>query len=61
MLTETRRYPKYDLPTAATFLLAGLAVGWMMALLFAPGTEGTAARRRRASAPQSMADAVFLG
>ena len=61
MLTEARKYPKYDLSTAVTFLLAGVAVGWMMALLFTPGTEDSAARPRRASARQSIADPVFLG
>jgi hypothetical protein len=61
MLTDTRKYPKYDLPTAVTFLFAGLALGWMTALLFAPGREDSAARPRRASARQSIADVVFLG
>ena len=36
MHNETRSRPKYDFSTAVTFLLAGLAVGWVAALLFPP-------------------------
>jgi len=61
MLTDTRQHPKYDLPTAVTFLFAGLGLGWIAALLLAPRKESSAARPSTGSAPQSMADAAFFG
>jgi hypothetical protein len=61
MLTDTRRYPKYDLPTAVTFLFAGLGLGWMAALLFAPRNESSAPPSRGVSARHSIADATFFG
>jgi hypothetical protein len=61
MLADNRKFPKYDLPTAVTFLFAGLGVGWAMALLFANRTESSAVRPRPASEPQTIADEVFLG
>ena len=36
MPTETRSRPEYDLPTAVTFLIFGLAIGSVLARLFAP-------------------------
>lgn len=61
MLTDTRKYPKYDLPTAVTFLFAGLGLGWIAALLLAPRNESSAPRSRTFSTPQSIADATFFG
>jgi hypothetical protein len=39
--------PKYDLPTAVTFLVAGLALGAMMAVIFSPpqAQDGSAVAR----------------
>jgi hypothetical protein len=37
--------PKYDLPTAVTFLVAGLALGAMMAVIFSPPQDGSAVVR----------------
>jgi len=34
--TGTRPRLKYDLPTAVTFLLAGMALGGVLTLLFSP-------------------------
>jgi hypothetical protein len=61
MLTTTRNRSKYDLPTAVTFLFAGLALGWVAALIFPPRTGDMARRPRTVSGPQSIADEVFLG
>lgn len=36
MLRETPNRPKYDLPTAVTFLLAGLTLGAVLTVLLAP-------------------------
>jgi len=41
MPTETRSRPEYDLPTAVTFLLIGLAVGSLLTRLFAPLTNNS--------------------
>ena len=35
--------PHYDLPTAVTFLLAGLGAGWLLALLM-PSRDGEVKR-----------------
>ena len=52
MLTETRNRPEYDLPTAVTFMIAGLALGAMLAALFSPLREDAAVvRSSRAWAP----------
>jgi hypothetical protein len=43
MLIENRTHPKYDLPTAVTFLFSGLALGWILTLVFfASGPESRA-------------------
>lgn len=36
---RTIRHHKYDLPTAVTFLIAGLGLGSVLTLLFAPRFE----------------------
>lgn len=61
MLTNARDHSRYDLPTAVTFLFAGLALGWMAAVLFAPQAAGFARRKPTLPVPQSVADEVFLG
>ena len=43
MPTEERNHPEYDLPTAVTFLLAGIALGAIVTLLFCPITNNSAA------------------
>lgn len=50
MLTKNGSRPAYDLPTAVTFLFAGLAVGWILALLFSPVVEDSVPRRTAWSA-----------
>jgi len=36
MSIENRPRPEYDFPTAVTFLLAGIAMGAVLAMLFSP-------------------------
>jgi hypothetical protein len=36
MLAENRTRPQYDVPTAVTFLLGGVALGAILTLLFSP-------------------------
>jgi len=61
MLSKIRNRPDYDLPTAVTFLCAGLALGWMLALLFSPQARSSAQRRASMVRPLSVADEVFFG
>lgn len=51
MPTEKRNRNEYDLPTAVTFLLAGIALGWMVTLFLCPTADKAAAIR--AAAPQA--------
>jgi hypothetical protein len=41
MLNETPTRIEYDLPTAVTFLLAGLALGATLVVLFSPRQENS--------------------
>ena len=41
MLTKKNARTQYDLPTAVTFLVAGLAVGWLLTALFSPLAESS--------------------
>jgi hypothetical protein len=50
MLIENGTRPEYDLPTAVTFLFAGLALGWILALLFSPLGEDSVPHRKALSA-----------
>jgi hypothetical protein len=59
MLTQNKTRPEYDLPTAVTFLFAGLALGWILTLLFSPLPEDSA-RRRSGSKPMPIADEVLF-
>jgi hypothetical protein len=61
MLTDTKNHPQYDLPTAVTFLLAGLALGWMLAGLLSPLAKNAAPKSRTVARPLSVADGVFFG
>jgi hypothetical protein len=61
MSNETRNLPDYDLPTAITFLCAGLALGWILALLFSPLSEDSVPRPASVSHPLSVTDEVFFG
>jgi hypothetical protein len=47
--------PRYDLPTAVTFMLAGLALGSILTVLFSPLTDECAIRFPWFR-PRSMAD-----
>jgi len=61
MQTRTRNRSNYDLPTAVTFLCAGLALGWMLALLFSPSARSSAPRPASMARPVSVADELFFG
>jgi len=39
MRTKNNARTHYDVPTAVTFLVAGLAVGWLLTALFSPLAE----------------------
>lgn len=43
---------EYDLPTAVTFLMVGLAVGSILTILFSPRTEKPKPKASRAPARQ---------
>jgi hypothetical protein len=58
MLTETKTRAAYDLPTAVTFLFAGLGLGWIMAFLFSPLAENSTLCRP-SSRSRSVADEAF--
>jgi len=45
MGTQNKTRAEYDLPSAVTFLFSGLALGWILALLFSPLAKGSASRR----------------
>jgi hypothetical protein len=49
MLIENRTHPKYDLPTAVTFLFSGLALGWILTLVFLPQAQNPVPRQRSAA------------
>jgi hypothetical protein len=53
MLTENTTRVHYDLSTAVTFLASGLALGWVLALLFSPVTKG-ASRSRPTPKPKPL-------
>ena len=61
MLTKLKNRPEYDLPTAFTFLCAGLGLGWILALLFSPIVERSEPRPKSMSRPLSAGDEVFFG
>lgn len=44
MPTNAHPRPEYDLPTAVTFMLAGLALGSLLTVLFSPLTDECAPR-----------------
>ena len=50
MALEKQMRPDYDLPTAVTFLLVGLALGSILATLFSPVKEISASRLLRQDA-----------
>jgi hypothetical protein len=53
-----RNRPQYDLPTAVTFLIAGLGIGSLLAILFSPRSDGPAvlpSSARRGNVWQSSA------
>jgi hypothetical protein len=45
MLTNIRTRPEYDIPTAVTFLLAGLALGAMLSVVLSPLRENSRVAR----------------
>jgi hypothetical protein len=59
MLTQNKSRPEYDLPTAVTFLFAGLALGWILTLLFSPLPEDPA-RRWSVSKPEPIEAEVLF-
>jgi hypothetical protein len=42
MLTDNHPRPEYDIPTAVTFLLAGLALGAMLSVVLSPLRDNAA-------------------
>jgi len=44
MPTKIHPRPQYDLSTAVTFMLAGLALGSVLTVLFSPLTDGSVLR-----------------
>ena len=58
MPIQNKNRPTYDLPTAVTFLLGGLALGWMLTLLLSP-LSVRSSRPWTASKPLPAADEVF--
>lgn len=60
MVNKGTNRPQYDLPTAVTFLFAGLTLGWILALLFSPPAEDSMPHRRPVAQPQAVADEVFF-
>jgi hypothetical protein len=44
MTSKSGIRPQYDLPTAVTFMLAGLALGSILTVLFSPLTDERAMR-----------------
>jgi len=59
MPTDNTIRRKYDLPTAVTFLIAGLTLGWMLTQLISPLPDRSA-RRWSVSKPLPIADAVLF-
>jgi hypothetical protein len=53
MATQSRTRPEYDLPTAVTFMFAGIAVGAILTALFFPLTDICAAIRSPVLPPPS--------
>ena len=45
MPTKNNSRAQYDIPTAVTFLVAGLAVGWLLTSLFSPSVKNASARQ----------------
>lgn len=60
-MNHSRNRFEYDLPTAVTFLFAGLGLGWVLALLVSPLSENSSSRPRLASKPSSVVDEVLFG
>jgi hypothetical protein len=56
MLTNSQARPDYDVPTAVTFLFAGLALGAILTVLFSPLRDGMVSRppNKRARQPVAM-------
>lgn len=47
MSIENRSRPEYDFPTAVTFLLAGVALGAVLAMVFSPWSNSQSDRPLR--------------
>jgi len=58
MPAETQSRPEYDVPTALTFLMAGLALGWFLTLLFSPPVDKSKTARLAVSKPSLVSEAV---
>jgi hypothetical protein len=56
MPSKTGTRPQYDLPTAVTFMLAGLVLGSIITVLFSPLTDECAIRFPWFRAPSRSAD-----
>lgn len=59
MFTENKIRPQYDLPTAVTFLVGGMALGWILTLLLSP-LPRKSSRTRTLSRPSPVADEVLF-
>jgi hypothetical protein len=59
MSIEKTIRPQYDLPTAVTFLVAGVALGWILTLLLSPLSQKSS-RLWTTSKPLPVADEVLF-
>jgi hypothetical protein len=56
MAIKTHTFPEYDLATAVTFLLAGIALGALLAFAFSPLALDSKFVRRSKMRPFSLSD-----
>jgi hypothetical protein len=59
MLTKKNARTQYDLPTAVTFLVAGLAVGWLLTALFSPLPENSSHYRSVSQRPARLNEVLY--
>jgi hypothetical protein len=60
MFSEYENHPKYDFPTAVTFLLIGVGVGWTIGEIMSAFRPEEPFSRRSVLQPESLARAEVL-